>query len=643
MKLVAIWTEEYMNFKNQGFNLGSEHYFTFQWNAGSRELTIDSELTSDYFNLFHGLAIQNITGVIGMNGAGKTNFLKLINVTVSEKELRSVVVFIFHETARNKFHVVNYSKPLAKKIIKVAIGNVSIPLNDISVVESGNPFSDFSVIFYSNLVSEQNDQYIRHPRLINRSEDFLLREQMDRNSVKSYITSYDNINKDNKNRKTNFNILDIRFRKKQQSIFEFLSETEEKTEELKLITKQIPLPEFVYLNFDEFRFSNAIELAKESSFSFERFPDLIEHCLNLLRTEVNFVKRISNELVLTLFCFAFYNDLYKQTQPKTSLLELENFVRFLKHDELVFTHLHAHLKSKTNQDPYYYIARLNKVVGKISNNSYQFEGVIEQIIGTGAYAYKLKINKTLWRFIEDVNSLQEDEPEPLFAFRWEHPLSAGQIAILNQFAELKKGFEKVTKNHCLFSIDEGELYLHPEWQRQYIDLLINFINYLNTLTEEPKKIQIILSSHSPFIACDIPKFNLIFLDKETNSQSGRSISLVKSSQTHAPTFGGNIFDLFKESFYLTNFFGEFSKNWIDKAYHRLDSGETQFENKQEIDSFLKLIGEKVVRDILENQAQFRKASDQYEIINLTALAKERNQEQIKIARKRKNESKKRRK
>jgi len=55
---------------------------------------------------------------------------------------------------------------------------------------------------------------------------------------------------------------------------------------------------------------------------------------------------------------------------------------------------------------------------------------------------------------------------------------------------------------------------HPEWQRKYLNMLIEFFN---KVWGEEKKINLILASHSPFIASDLPTENVIFLgDKENN-------------------------------------------------------------------------------------------------------------------------------
>lgn len=100
----------------------------------------------------------------------------------------------------------------------------------------------------------------------------------------------------------------------------------------------------------------------------------------------------------------------------------------------------------------------------------------------------------------------------------------------------------------LFFIDEGELGLHPEWQRQYIKLLIdNMPKVLGT-----DKIQFIVSTHSPLLTSDVPTGNIIYL--ENHAVINR----------HVRTFGANIHSLYKDSFFLEGgLIGEFAKEKIE--------------------------------------------------------------------------------
>jgi len=96
-------------------------------------------------------------------------------------------------------------------------------------------------------------------------------------------------------------------------------------------------------------------------------------------------------------------------------------------------------------------------------------------------------------------------------FRWNIKLSTGELALINLLSEIFHHLKKSDdiKYLCL---DEYETFLHPNWQKKYLSYIIQFLkdNFSN------RRIHIILTSHSPFLLSDIPKQNIIFLDKDEN-------------------------------------------------------------------------------------------------------------------------------
>jgi hypothetical protein len=128
-------------------------------------------------------------------------------------------------------------------------------------------------------------------------------------------------------------------------------------------------------------------------------------------------------------------------------------------------------------------------------------------------------------------------------------------------------------------LDEIELYFHPEFQRKYIDYLIKSINSLNL--KEIESINIIMSTHSPFILSDIPESNVLFLS-EGKSQKGIS-----------ETFGANIHTLYKNNFFLEGMpIGEFAKNKIKKLFEK-----TRLIKEQDLKLYneIRLVGEQLLR------------------------------------------------
>lgn len=115
---------------------------------------------------------------------------------------------------------------------------------------------------------------------------------------------------------------------------------------------------------------------------------------------------------------------------------------------------------------------------------------------------------------------------------------------LNSVEEQKETTEESYVHYKFINIvlDEIELYYHPDWQRKYVAELIDYIGKINHKNFRfIKALNITFLTHSPFILSDIPTSNILFLDNFGNPRN--NLNEVK-------TFGANIHDLLKHSFFL---------------------------------------------------------------------------------------------
>lgn len=161
-------------------------------------------------------------------------------------------------------------------------------------------------------------------------------------------------------------------------------------------------------------------------------------------------------------------------------------------------------------------------------------------------------------------------------------LSSGEQRILKFFADI---------NYCntrdIYLFDEMDLCWHPEWQRLMIYYLVDYFKKNNN----DKFVNILITTHSPFIVSDLPKENIIFLkrDKEGNAK------IVPAPMQNS--FGMNIHALFKEGFFLDSTIGEFAKNKIEKLIEDLKS-EKNIEKKKEFLPLINIIGEPLIKNEL---------------------------------------------
>lgn len=172
-------------------------------------------------------------------------------------------------------------------------------------------------------------------------------------------------------------------------------------------------------------------------------------------------------------------------------------------------------------------------------------------------------------------------------------ISSGHSAYLDMCARInlaRKSGEIRNKDNVILLVDEGDIYLHPEKQLGYLNNLLKLLQILY----KDKKVQIIITSNSPFIVSDIQTSNILYLE----NNKGR-ISVTKGSISN--TFASNVNNLLIDSFFIKNsLIGEFAFekiNSILKDILRKDITEEKFEYIKDI---LEIIGEPIIRKKLEH-------------------------------------------
>ncbi len=117
-----------------------------------------------------------------------------------------------------------------------------------------------------------------------------------------------------------------------------------------------------------------------------------------------------------------------------------------------------------------------------------------------------------------IASLQE--AENLGLLRWNFlELSSGQVALLMLFASLGAALETLRKKNTrsvVLVVDEGEMFMHPAWQRKYLRDLMKFIGHYRASFNE---IHLILATHSLIVAGDAPP-NRLFDVKSGEMRNG---------------------------------------------------------------------------------------------------------------------------
>lgn len=187
--------------------------------------------------------------------------------------------------------------------------------------------------------------------------------------------------------------------------------------------------------------------------------------------------------------------------------------------------------------------------------------------------------------LQIVNSNEIEKFEKLSS--GEKQLIYNVSSILYHIRNINSVFENpntgiVKYKHLNLILEEVELYFHPEFQRRYVNYLLNCINSINL--QHIESINICFVTHSPFILSDIPQSNILFL------QEGLPYFFDEENNT----FACNIHSMFTNQFFLQNHvMGEFAQQLITKEIAPLLRSEEI--DKERLETIIKLIGEPVLR------------------------------------------------
>ena len=106
-------------------------------------------------------------------------------------------------------------------------------------------------------------------------------------------------------------------------------------------------------------------------------------------------------------------------------------------------------------------------------------------------------------------------------------------------------------------LDEAEICFHPEYQRLFVSRLLYMIKslHLNNFCA----FNIIIATHSPFILSDIPRDNILYLEK----------GVAQSREDFIKPLAANISDILYQSFFLRKgFIGEWARTKINSILRR---------------------------------------------------------------------------
>lgn len=187
-------------------------------------------------------------------------------------------------------------------------------------------------------------------------------------------------------------------------------------------------------------------------------------------------------------------------------------------------------------------------------------------------------------------------------------ISQGENNIVTLFSKIKYELQRninISQLHSyspldnitpcyLFLIDEVESGMHIEWSRNFISQLITIIDDLafkcKDQTQENVKLQLIMTTHSPFIVSDVLNNSIIELSKK----DANSIVVEK---THNSSFAQNFQRIISDEFFMDKFCGEYALQKVQRIIDIIrDNNKISAEEQNRIEALIEEIGEPIVRN-----------------------------------------------
>lgn len=167
-------------------------------------------------------------------------------------------------------------------------------------------------------------------------------------------------------------------------------------------------------------------------------------------------------------------------------------------------------------------------------------------------------------------------------------LSSGEEICLNLYALLydaikirPKKFASTYSPHLII-LDEAEIGFHPEWQRSFINTLLDFLNSLKVKVGHDY--QVVITTHSPILLSDIPSCCCNFLKRIDDD---KTINLREKIEE---TFASNVFETYRNSFFLEEgMIGKYAEVKLKKLEKKCKIGDSRVEDE------IRLIGDQRVQ------------------------------------------------
>ena len=548
MKLIALVIKQYDKlFKNQIFNFSDEYKVDF--NFETNELKIDKN--TEYIENFYGESIYNISPIVGINGTGKTTILNLIG-TYSPENYKQ-------DSDNQYFFLFEIGKQEDKVRFKVSSNNLSVATlqecwyqtfyrnQDGSFDCDPEDYDDTKNTLYVNLQSKGGG-------IIHNGTEYNIR------SLAMFIRSY----------------LWLRDRKIINS--DLYCSLEIERYGLKDYTNSIPR-KITPIGFLIYKSIHNIFYEKKKFFKKYFIHTEPKDVEKYLKTEdSDYVKpglKLLSKIVYDL----------DKNEKKEEENKLKNGAGKVRKEYVESIINIVEILQEIGDDHLLDDVNPSSILLKYSNTNRRLFEELNNRLAQYTVSKKL-MGDLCYSLNGDYNN---------YALLGETPnyhMSTGEGNLIEIFSQLYtyQHMHEESSGDIILLVDELESGMHLEWSRRLIKILINNLSEILEDEGKGREIQLIFTTHSPYMLSDIKPGNVIMIDK--NQGMGYSEGKVLQN-----TFAKNIQEIMKENL-IDNIYGDFALAKINSMIERLNEKEEHEGNEEELLKEIHLISEPILRNKL---------------------------------------------
>ena len=550
---IYIWNDK-RNIKGCEYNFSPNYRFSYQPETKTFYMEERSSLPNNWF----GDNIHNITAIVGKNGAGKTNLLDCIIKALCGQEGG----FIFYKynnliysNIPNQVNDYNFDFKVER------FDRFGSPLNS----EFKEHVNDTFVVFYSPTIDRSlSNKHSHYSKFRDLSNSYILRQPLSRLTQTPEYAQISDVDIMQTNDIFKLLLFFIYSHEYKHSVFEsiklpeyfelkllYYSDQEPQHPTYKVLSSDVPTEKFK-ARLKKFILTQIFLLERNYPESWDNETTFEEVLLSLNNGE-NYRPNIFDTL-----CQLYDSGdiIYKEelTGLRKGYYEFKCKIRIGAISQELINALYCYY----NFIPMAPYASFGTMQSNISN--------AQVVINYGMSSGERALYTFFSRLIGEIFGKQ------------------GEIhhAAINKIIHDNKYDGKT----IIILLDEPDLQLHPEWQQKFIDMLLQLL----WLYFPKVKFQIIITTHSPILLSDIPKNNVIFIDKNFDGSS-RVCNEVDFNET----FAANIHSLYNNSFFLDGIpIGCFAKRKVEELYDKINNDVLS----DNIIEDIYRIGEPIIRGVL---------------------------------------------